>query len=99
MKLTEEECYEVETGTPTLTVELDGEERMIGYSGFRDAVKKGDNITIRFHDWQVTIEGESLAPLWEQFQMQDIRVIRRSRNPAEGECSIKHIGLGEAQEE
>lgn len=97
MKLTEEACFETETGTPTLTIVLPNEQRMISYCGFRDAVMNGKSITIRFHDWTICIEGKSLDPLWEQFQMQDVRVLRLSREQVEAECRIKRITLEEGE--
>ena len=98
MKLTNEqdECYETEMGTPTLTIELSSGQRMIPYAGFRDAVFKGDSITIRFLDWIVVIMGKSLLPLWRQLQMQDVRIIRHSLNDSMSDCSVTAIDVREA---
>jgi len=91
----EEECFDTETGTPTLTVVLDDREKMVPYVSFRDADKQGDCITIRFHDWIITVTGKSLASLWQQFQMQDVRVIRKSREDVSDDCRITGIELTE----
>ena len=88
-----EECFETEMGVPTLTIELAKEQRMISYAGFRDAVLKGNNITISFISWNVIIRGESLLALWQQLQLLDVRVIRCSDSSIEAECSISQIEM------
>lgn len=94
----EDECFEIETGTPTITAILDGQEKMIPYMSFRDADKQGDCITIRFHDWIITITGKSLDSLWQQLQMQDVRVIRKSSQTVEDDCCITGIALCEVED-
>jgi len=86
-----EECYETETGTPTITMVLEDSEKMIPYVSFRDADKQGDCITVRFHDWIITITGKSLDNLWQQLQLQDVRVIRKSPLAVEGDCCITRM--------
>ena len=99
MKLQDtEECFEIEMGTPTLTLELSGEQRMVGYSGFRDAVMKSGGITVRFRDWIVIINGENLSFLWRQLQMQDVRLIRVNKRTAEGDCVVTQIQITEIEE-
>jgi len=88
------ECFEVETGTPTLTVELPEQQRMIPYNNFETAqFKSGGQIVMLFAEWILEIRGEHLAGLWEQYQMQDERIIRVSDNPEDDDCRISHLKL------
>lgn len=101
MKLSDEldECFETELGTPTLTVENSGHHRMIGYGSFCDALMDGNRITIRFRDWIVIVTGESLATLWKQLQMQDVKLIRPSKVKPQHGCRIANIEVTEVSED
>jgi hypothetical protein len=101
MKLTDEpdECFESETGAPTLTVIVSERQHMIAYSGFRDALMESGRITMRFRDWQVVVTGESLEILWRQFQMQDVRLIRLSNAGTAYGSKITGIDLQALEEQ
>ena len=94
-----DECFETETGVPTLTIEVTGTATMIPYSSFRQAVFQEDQIEIECYDWQIEIEGQRLSSLWRQLQMQDVRVIRRSSGAADGPCLISEIKMTQIQED
>ena len=87
----EQECYETETGTPTLTVVQSNGERMIPWHGFLSGWYEGARIEVLFQGWVLVIEGERLEALWEKLQLQDVRVLRKSKaapaNEFEGRIS------------
>ena len=95
----QEECFESETGAPTLTVIASDHQRMLAYSSFCDALMEGNRITLRFRDWHVVISGESLGVVWKQFQMQDVRVIRVSNAGTVYGCKISGIEIREIKED
>ena len=94
-----EECFETETGVPTLTVETAGEMRMFPYSSFRDAVLKEDYVTIQLFEWEIIIHGKRMNSLWRQLQMQDLRVIRPNPGAAGGSCVISSIEVSRTEED
>lgn len=100
MKLVDEqeECFESETGAPTLTVINSGNQRMIGYSSFCDALMENNRVTIRFRDWIVIVTGDSLEILWRQLQMQDVRLIRKIDAGIEHGCRITDIEIIEVED-
>jgi len=77
-----QDCYLLETGTPTLTVRLQGREEMIPWAGFAGGTfqlqesKKNEKIELRFQEWQLTLTGNDLQKLWEKCQMQDLRWVQ-----------------------
>jgi hypothetical protein len=101
MKLTDEpdDCFESETGTPSLTMVVSEGQRMIAYSGFCDALMERDRITMRFRDWKVVVMGVSLEILWRQLQMQDVRLIRLSTAATSYGCKITGIDLQAVEEQ
>lgn len=74
----DERCAEEEVGTPTLTVELEREARMLPWSAFVSGIFDGGRIALNFTDWRIVIEGDRLKELWSSLQLQDVRVIRMS---------------------
>ena len=94
-----DECFETETGVPTLTIEIAGVATMVPYSSFRQAVFENEQIAIEFYDWQMVIVGERLSTLWRQLQLQDVRVIRPSGGAVDGSCFVSRIKLARIQQE
>jgi len=92
------ECYELEPGTPTLTLERRSLQRMIPYSSFGDAIFLENHITLRFHDWVVEINGTSLEGLWQHFQMQDVRVVRTVPGEPEFGSVVNSINITAVEE-
>lgn len=89
----QDDCFETERGVPTVTVELEGECRMIGYNSFRNAAFTGSRITIEFFDWVLTIDGKYLDSLWLSLQLQDVRVVRINPDVAVGQCAVSSIDV------
>ncbi len=91
----DEQCIEVEAGTPTLTVELESEARMIPWNSFVSGIFVEDRITLNFSDWLITIDGERLEELWSGLQLQDVRVMRSATNGDQHECLIRDLSMQE----
>lgn len=94
-----DECFETETGVPTLTIETAGEIRMFPYSSFRHATLKEDRITVELFEWEIIIHGKQLNSLWRQLQMQDLRVIRPNPGALGGSCAISSIEVSRTEED
>ena len=90
-----EQCIEEEAGTPTLTVELESEARMIPWNSFVSGTLVEDRITLNFSDWLITIEGERLDELWSVLQLQDVRMMRAVTSGDEHECFIRDLRMEE----
>lgn len=86
-------CIEEEAGTPTLTVELEREARMLPWSAFVSAIFDGDRIALSFTDWRIVIEGDRLEELWSSLQLQDVRVLRVATRPEDHECHIRALRM------
>jgi len=89
------QCLEEEAGTPTLTVELESEARMIPWSAFVSGTFLKKRITLNFTDWLIAIEGERLEELWSSLQLQDVRVLRALPHGDEHECFIRKLRMQE----
>lgn len=84
-------CFEVEAGTPTLTIELPGSERMLPWSSFIEGERQEDSIRLCFADWNVVLKGLNLGELWREFQLQDVRTLRALNKVEEGECLVENL--------
>ena len=89
------ESYEVERGVPTLTIELERGQRMIPWHSFVSGLYEESRIELSFQDWKLSLEGEQLGQLWEQFQLQDVRVVRKGDKSQreEGTCFLTSLDL------
>ena len=93
-----DESFETEMGIPIFTIELPEHEQMFPYSSFRNAVFKGNRITMEFYDWKITINGKRLSSLWKQLQLQDVRVIRCNSDSGDGQCFVYSIEVKQLEE-
>jgi len=83
------ECYEVEPGCPTLTVVWLSKQTMIPWSRFTSGEFTPDNLTLQFGaKTSVVIRGKNLEEIWRAAQMQDLRLIRPSKESDNGKCRI-----------
>jgi hypothetical protein len=92
-ELESDEPYEVASGCPTITFDLEGESLMLAYSSFVSGSFKGDRIELIFQEWRVEIEGENLGEVWKLLQMQDVRGLKLSTGKCAStlECQIRII--------
>ena len=96
-----EDCYFTETGTPTLTVKMSQEQRMIPWTGFLEGSYRvsGDceNIELQFQDHVVVMQGRDLDSLWETCQMQDLRWVQSLKHEIAdqwaGDCVVTSLQL------
>ncbi|GAA5481999.1 hypothetical protein [Haloferula sargassicola] len=84
-------CFDVEMGTPTLTVELPGKQQMLPWSSFLGCDWEGDCIRLRFTGWELVLHGRELRELWRELQLHDVRVVRTLREVEEGEFLLKTL--------
>ena len=88
-----EDCFEVDPGTPTLTVILNESARMIPYHSFIGATREQSSIRIEFDRWELEIEGANLASLWRALQLQEVRWLQvataEMAEELEGDCVIR----------
>lgn len=86
--------YEVEVGTPTLTIEHDGGRTMLPYSSLEAAELHEDgSLMIFFASWMVEVRGELPQELWDSLQLFDLRVLRMVEQKDEDGCFIQHLSM------
>ena len=93
------ECFETEVGTPTLTVELEAESRMLPWGTFQDAVLNDEGVLLRLSPYEIRIEGDLLGDLWKSIQLQDVRVIRKLDSVADGETHVRSLSMEKIEPE
>ena len=98
MKMNREEknrpYYEIEVGTPTLTIEHGSKRMMLPYSSFEVAEFREDgSVMIFFASWIVEVRGELPPELWDSLQLFDLRVLRVAERKDEDGCLIQHLSL------
>ena len=94
-----EDSYLTETGTPTLTLKLEKEERMIPWASFLHGSYFSDpeRIQLQFQDNLVFLQGKDLSPLWKACQMQDLRWVRKIEakiaDQWAGDCVVTNLQM------
>ena len=96
-ELGKEQCYEVKPDTPTLTVELDDRKIMLPYATFHRAELVADQLVAFFGEVKLVIKGRNLEKLWENLQLYEVRVVRKSKLASKHEtlCLIKFIEIAD----
>jgi len=92
-----EDSFGKETGSPTLTLRLGKEERMIPWASFLGGRYSQGKIQLGFQEWDLTVTGRDLESLWQACQMQDVRWIRMMEaeliDQWDGDCVVVKIQL------
>jgi len=92
-EFTSEECFKVEDGTPTLTVQQENHHWMIPWMHFRHAIWQEEIISLHFQGWLVVIQGQNLNELWEAFQLQRVRCINLSMTGQGRGCVVQELDV------
>ncbi|GHC56062.1 hypothetical protein [Roseibacillus persicicus] len=86
------ECFELEPGCPTLTVSTPFRETMLPWSSFTSGEWVRDKVILEFgQQGAVQIVGQNLREIWRAAQMQELRLIRPSRDTDNGNCRIESL--------
>lgn len=91
-----DEAYETERGTPTLSFLIGKSQYMLPYHSFEKgryvpSENASSNITLKFGEGKLIIQGSELAALWADLQLQDVRYLEPKDNASEGEVAISLI--------
>ncbi len=84
--------FEMEEGTPTITMVIAGEEYLLPWHAFVSATFKGDQIMIEFQESKFVIEGSNLSVLWQRLQTQEVKRLAVTKNSATA-CRIESIAV------
>lgn len=76
MRKNDDEAFEVEAGTPTISFRNGKVERMLPYHSFLHGHFENEAIELTFQDFVVKIAGSELGLLWQPLQLQDVRCVR-----------------------
>ncbi|MBB5353870.1 hypothetical protein HNR46_004134 [Haloferula luteola] len=93
MKVRQSTCFDIEVGTPTLTVELPGKQQMLPWSSFLGGDWEGNCIRLRFTGWELILHGRELRELWRELQLQDVRAVRTLQEVEEGDCEVERMNI------
>jgi len=92
-EFTNEECFKVEDGTPTLTVQQETHQWMVSWIHFRHAIWQGEIISLHFQGWLVVIQGRNLKELWEALQLQQVRFVFLSSAGLVNGCVVLELDV------
>ena len=97
-ELIEEQCFTVEPGSATLTIETEAEQMMLPWLSFQNALWTDEKIQIHFSGWRVDILGKSLEELWEALQQQSVQVLRKLPAKNGDSCLIHSLSVTKVEE-
>lgn len=83
--------YEASSHAITFIVVYEDYQQLIPYPSFRSGIFRDDRIELRFEHGTLEISGSQLEELWNQFQMQDIRLIRCNRDGDDTDVVVKEL--------
>ena len=85
-------AFDSEEGSPTLTFVIADESLAIPYHTLHHMrfAKDARSIDFAFDEFEVTVEGTNLLPLWRELQGYNVREVRLARGLAERTLESEH---------